>query len=401
MKEATDVVNQVPNVVIAVTGGISAYKIVEVIRLLKKENFTVQVVTTESALKFVGEATWSAISGREVVSSIWDETKNVSHVQLAKQADLVVVAPATADTISDLAQAKANNAVSALVLTTTAPVMVFPAMHTQMWEHQGTVENIETLIKRNLMVFSPDKGPLTSGDEGVGRLPAPSEIAKLVVDHFKAGVKPKILISAGGTKEFIDPVRYLTNASSGRQGLALAQSSVARGYETTLVSTKKFHGGWNLIDVTSADEMLAVMKKEMLNHDIIIMAAAVSDWKVKQKASTKIKKSDSNWNLELVATTDILTELAQLAKPTQVVVGFAAETAPELITLVSLAQEKLARKKVDMICANDVSAGKVFEQDSTHLFLIQENSVDDIGEMSKLAAAAKVLDQAVQIFINK
>jgi phosphopantothenoylcysteine decarboxylase / phosphopantothenate---cysteine ligase len=401
VKEATKVVNQIPNVVIAVTGGISAYKIVEVVRILKKENFKVQVVATESALKFVGEATWSAISGQEVISSIWDDTKNVSHVQLAKNADLVVVAPATADTISDLAQAKANNAVSALVLTTTAPVMVFPAMHTQMWEHPGTVQNIETLIKRNLMVFSPDKGALTSGDEGVGRLPAPSEIANLAINHFSAKVKPRILISTGGTKEFLDPVRYLTNTSSGKQGLALAQSCIARGYETTLVSTKKFYGNWNLIEVTSADEMLTAMKQEMANHDIIIMAAAVSDWTTKEKKITKIKKSESNWNLELVATSDILTELSKLAKPSQVLVGFAAETAPEVGALIAMAQEKLHRKKLDLICANDVSGGKVFDQDSTHLFLIQQNSVNDIGEMSKLAAAAKVLDQAVQIFISK
>lgn len=401
MKEATEVVNQKPKIILAVTGGISAYKVVEVVRLLKKEDFTIQVVATESALKFVGEPTWAALSGQKVISSIWDEANNISHVQLAKNADLVVVAPATAETISDLAQAKANNAVSALVLTTAAPVMVFPAMHTQMWEHQGTIENIEILRKRKLMVFSPEKGQLTSGDEGIGRLPAPSDIANLVIEHFRGKLKPRILISAGGTREFIDPVRYLTNSSSGKQGLALAQSSVARGYQTTLVSTEKFSGNWNLIQVNSASEMLKIMLRELPHHDIIIMAAAVSDWTVKQSSKTKIKTSETHWQLDLIKSQDILCELVKIAKPPQVVVGFAAETASDQNQLILLAREKLIRKGIDLICANDVSEGKVFDQDSTHLFLIQETSVVDIGNTSKLEAAAKVLNEAIAIHINK
>ncbi|MGA0842447.1 MAG: bifunctional phosphopantothenoylcysteine decarboxylase/phosphopantothenate--cysteine ligase CoaBC, partial [Candidatus Nanopelagicales bacterium] len=252
MKEATGVVNSGKKVVIAVTGGISAYKVPEVIRIVKRAGIQVRVVATESALQFVGEATWSAISGNQVISSIWDETENVKHVELAKNADLIVVVPATADTISDLANAKANSAVSALVLTTAAPVFLFPAMHSQMWEHAGTQENIKTLRKRGLVVFNPDKGELTSGDEGIGRLPDPVAIASSITNFLSNKSQYRILISAGGTKEAIDPVRHLTNISSGKQGEALAKAAAYAGFEVTLVSTLDFPGPWKLVKVSSA-----------------------------------------------------------------------------------------------------------------------------------------------------
>jgi phosphopantothenoylcysteine decarboxylase / phosphopantothenate---cysteine ligase len=401
MKEATKVVNQSSKVALAITGGISVYKIAEVVRALKKVQIDVQIVATESALNFVGKATWSALSGNTVISSIWDETENVSHVNLAKTSELVVIAPATADTLSDLVQGKANSAVTALALTTRAPIMVFPAMHTQMWEHAGTRQNIKTLIDRGIQVIGPESGLLTSGDEGIGRLVDPNDIAKIIINFFKKEDKPKILITSGGTKEFLDPVRYLTNMSSGKQGLALAHQAIVRGWETTLISTEATSGNWNLIKVSSAEDMNNAVLNEVKKNDIVIMAAAVSDWTFKDKYDQKLKKGEPSLTLELTATKDILASLGQNASKNQAIVGFAAETVNSESDLVSLAKEKLIRKNVDLICANDVADGKVFNSDQTKIYLIDRQSVTDLGACSKLAAADAILNKSFEIWQSK
>jgi phosphopantothenoylcysteine decarboxylase / phosphopantothenate---cysteine ligase len=401
MKEATKVVNQSSKVALAITGGISVYKIAEVVRALKKVQIDVQIVATESALNFVGKATWSALSGNTVISSIWDETENVSHVNLAKTSELVVIAPATADTLSDLVQGKANSAVTALALTTRAPIMVFPAMHTQMWEHAGTRQNIKTLIDRGIQVIGPESGLLTSGDEGIGRLVDPNDIAKIIINFFKKEDKPKILITSGGTKEFLDPVRYLTNMSSGKQGLALAHQAIVRGWETTLISTEATSGNWNLIKVSSAEDMNNAVLNEVKKNDIVIMAAAVSDWTFKDKYDQKLKKGEPSLTLELTATKDILASLGQNASKNQAIVGFAAETVNSESDLVSLAKEKLICKNVDLICANDVADGKVFNSDQTKIYLIDRQSVTDLGACSKLAAADAILNKSFEIWQSK
>jgi len=398
MKEATNVVNTSSKVALAITGGISVYKVAEVVRLLKKSQIDVQIVATESALNFVGKATWSALSGNSVISSIWDESENVSHVNIAKTAQLVVIAPATADTLSDLAQSKANSAVSALALTTRAPIMVFPAMHTQMWDHPGTKANIEILKKRGMQIIGPASGPLTSGDEGIGRLVEPIEIANLIIDFFKTKDKPNILITSGGTREFIDPVRYLTNSSSGKQGLALAQQAIARGCKTTLVSTEDHQGNWDLVKAVSAHDMYKAVMEQAPQNDIIIMAAAVSDWTVREPRLGKIKKGDLKLNLELEATVDILGSLGESRKSNQVLVGFAAETATTEQELVEIAKEKLERKKIDLICANNVSDARVFNSDETHVYLIDHQAVMDLGAGSKLATAGKIIDKSFEIW---
>lgn len=394
-------VNNSKKVVIAVTGGISAYKVPEVIRILKRNNFEVQVVATESALKFVGEATWAAISGNEVITSIWNETENVTHVDLAKRADLIAVAPATADTISDLAHGRANSAVSALVLTTSAPVLIFPAMHTQMWEHPGTQENIKTLISRGLSVFNPDKGELTSGDEGVGRLLEPSAIAEIISSRLSKDHKYKFLISTGGTKEAIDPVRYLTNSSSGKQGMALAQVCANRGFEVTLVTTIEQTGPWRRVLVQSAKQMHEVMLTEAPKHDIVIMAAAVSDWTPKHPAKSKIKKGQQSLNLELEATSDILKDLSNKVSGKKVFIGFAAETAADETELIKLAREKLTAKNIDLICANDVSEGAIFGSDQTHIFLVSREMHQDLKQSSKFHSAQEIIAAAIGIYQRK
>jgi phosphopantothenoylcysteine decarboxylase/phosphopantothenate--cysteine ligase len=401
VKEATGVVNSGKKVVIAVTGGISAYKVPEVIRILKKTGIQVQVVATESALQFVGEATWSAISGNQVISSLWDETENVKHVELAKNTDLVVVVPATADTISDLATAKANSAVSALVLTTTAPVFLFPAMHTQMWEHAGTQENIKTLRNRGLVVFNPDKGELTSGDEGIGRLPDPKEIASSITNFLSNKSHYRILISAGGTKEAIDPVRYLTNISSGKQGEALAKAAAYAGFEVTLVSTVDFPGPWKLVKVSSANEMHQEMLDKVQESDIVIMAAAVADWTIEQPAKEKLKKGAKSLTLELTPTVDILKDLANKFSEHKVFIGFAAETIPNSEELIRVAREKLLQKNIDLICANDVSQSAVFGSEKTHLMLVSREDHRDLKQTSKFEAAQEILASASEIYQRK
>jgi phosphopantothenoylcysteine decarboxylase / phosphopantothenate---cysteine ligase len=395
------VVRKIPKVALAITGGISVYKIAEVVRLVKKANIDVQIVATASALNFVGAATWSALSGSQVISSLWDQPENVSHVQIAKEADLVVIAPATADTISDLANAKANSAVSALALTTTAPIFMFPAMHTQMWEHVGTQENIKKLSQRGLQIFYPERGSLTSGDEGIGRLVSPEDIANIIINHFDNQAKPRLLITSGGTKEFIDPVRFIGNMSSGKQGLALAQQSVSRGWDTTLISTNDLNGRFRLIKVVSAKDMLQAVMNEQLKWDILIMAAAISDWSITDTNPKKLKKNNKELQLELSPTVDILTEISKVRLANQVVVGFAAETIEDPIEMIRVARQKLLNKKLDFICANNVSDGKIFAQDETHIQIIDVNTHVDLGASSKLSAAAKILDKSVELWRSK
>jgi phosphopantothenoylcysteine decarboxylase/phosphopantothenate--cysteine ligase len=401
LKEATGVVKKNPLVTIAITGGISVYKIAEVIRLVKKANISVQIVATQASLNFVGEPTWSALSGNPVISSLWDQTESVSHVRIAKESDLVVIAPATADTISDLANAKANSAVTALALTTKAPIFLFPAMHTQMWEHPGTIENINKLIKGGIQVFPPESGALTSGDEGVGRLVESEDIAALIISHFAASSKPRILVTAGGTREFLDPVRFLGNVSSGKQGFAIAQQAIARGCETTLISTQDFNGKFTFEKVTTADEMLDKVRDFLPNFDILIMTAAVADFKPAAVNSKKIKKGVSNLSLDLIPTVDILSEVTSVSRPNQVIVGFSAETETNIDELVQIARNKLMAKKLDLICANDVSHGEVFNKDQTHVHLVGQNTHDDLTKTSKLAAASMILNKSIEIWRQK
>ena len=290
-----------PLVVLGVTGGIAAYKSAEIIRRLRENNFEVQVITTKSALNFIGEATLAALSGREVVSDIWNKPHEVEHVKIAKNADLILVAPATADFLAHLVNGFADNALLATLLTAKCPKVLAPAMHTEMWENIATQENIEKLKHRDYLVIKPDTGALTSEDSGVGRLPDPNKLVEFVKNVIERNaLNPiqdlkniKVLISAGGTREPIDPVRFIGNKSSGLQGISFAKAALARGADVCVVGANlktEIPAGCDYVPVEEASQLREELLLRVKDFDLIIMNAAVSDYRVKNKSQEKIKK---------------------------------------------------------------------------------------------------------------
>jgi phosphopantothenoylcysteine decarboxylase/phosphopantothenate--cysteine ligase len=360
-----------PQVVLGVSGGIAAYKACELLRRLTESGHDVRVVPTDSALHFVGEATWSALSGNPVSTRVWDDVQQVPHVRIGRHADLLVVAPATADLLAKAAHGLADDLLTNTLLTARCPVVFAPAMHTEMWEHPATRENVATLRRRGAVVIEPAVGRLTGADTGKGRLPEPAEIHQVcrrVLARGAAGALQQdlagrhVVISAGGTREPLDPVRYLGNRSSGKQGYALARTAVARGARVTLVAANTGlpdPAGADVLTVGTAGQLREAVLKAAADADAVVMAAAVADFRPAVYATGKIKKKDGEEPppLVLVRNPDILAELsADRPRSGQLVVGFAAETDDVLAG----GRAKLARKGCDLLVVNEVGDGKAF-----------------------------------------
>ncbi|WP_019876982.1 bifunctional phosphopantothenoylcysteine decarboxylase/phosphopantothenate--cysteine ligase CoaBC [Sporichthya polymorpha] len=356
-----------PRVVLGVTGGIAAYKACELLRRLTEGGASVRVVPTESALKFVGAATWAALSGQPVSTSVFDDVHEVPHVRIGQQADLVVVAPATADLLAKAAHGQADDLLTGTLLTARCPVLYAPAMHTEMWEHPATVENVATLRRRGAIVLDPASGRLTGADTGPGRLPEPAQIYAAAIRLLERGpavpdlAGRRVVISAGGTREPLDPVRFLGNRSTGLQGYALAETALARGAEVVLVSANvelPDPAGAKVVRVGTAEELRTAVFEAASDAAVVVMAAAVADFRPAQRVDAKIKKSDADPEpLALVRNPDVLAELcADRPRPGQIIVGFAAETGDADGTVLDHGRAKLARKRCDLLVVNDVGA---------------------------------------------
>lgn len=355
-------------IVLGVGAGIAAYKACELLRRLTEAGHEVRVVPTSDALRFVGAATWAALSGQPVTSSAWDDVHQVPHVRLGQQADLVLVAPATADLLSRAATGRADDLLTAILLTARCPVVFAPAMHTEMWEHPATQANVATLRARGSLVLEPASGRLTGKDTGTGRLPEPDELYEAAIRVLARGAAGltadlagrRVVVSAGGTREEIDPVRFLGNWSSGRQGYALARAAVIRGAQVTLVSANVQLGdpaGAEVVRVTSARQLRSAVLSAAGGADAVVMAAAVADFRPEARSDVKVKKAGAAPEpVRLVENPDVLRELADARRPGQVLVGFAAETDHVLDN----GRAKLAAKGCDLLVVNQVGGGLAF-----------------------------------------
>ena len=392
-------------VALGVSGGIAAYKAAEIVRLLQDRGIRVQVIMTQAAQEFVRPLTFAALSGEKVITDMFSagtEQPNidsaVEHIAVAQSIDALLVAPATADVIGKFAQGLATDFLTTLYLATTAPVVVAPAMNVNMWNHEATQANIATLKARGVRVVEPDSGYLACGMIGAGRLAANDAIVAAVLEALGASqdlAGETVLITAGPTREKIDPVRYLTNRSSGRMGYALAEAALRRGARVLLVSGPTAitpPGAAELTRVESAEEMRQAVLKLLPESTVIIKTAAVSDYRPKSAASQKIKRTGS-MNLELEPTVDILAELSR-HKQSQIIVGFAAETENALEN----ARKKLGSKSLDAIVVNDVSReGVGFDSDRNAVTIITPDEVVEVPETTKWEVAQRVLDQVVSI----
>jgi phosphopantothenoylcysteine decarboxylase/phosphopantothenate--cysteine ligase len=382
-------------IVLGITGGIAAYKAVEVCRRLVDAGAFVSPIMTAGARRFVGETTFSALASEPVRSSLWDEDSPIPHTRLGQGADLVLVCPATARLLGTYAAGISNDLLTATLLATRAPVVVCPAMHTEMWEHPAVRENLETLVRRGVRVVQPASGRLAGGDMGQGRLRDPAEIVAEVIRTLTppslAG--RKVVVSAGGTREPIDPVRFISNRSSGKQGYALADEAVARGAAVTLVTTadRPISPSVDVVPVETAAQMHEAMVSAAEAADVVIMAAAVADFRPAEVAGGKIKKEQGGLeSIVLEQTEDILADLGRRKPDGQVLVGFAAETSE----LRENAAGKLARKRADLIVANDVSAPEVgFEHDTNAVvILVRDGREVEVPLADKRQVAGAVLD---------
>jgi phosphopantothenoylcysteine decarboxylase/phosphopantothenate--cysteine ligase len=394
-------------VVLGVSGGIAAYKACELLRRFTETGHDVTVVPTAAALEFVGAPTWAALSGKPVSPEVWTDVHQVPHVRIGQQADLVVVAPATADVLAKAAHGIADDLLTNTLLTARCPVVFAPAMHTEMWEHPATRANVATLRDRGCLVVEPAEGRLTGADTGKGRLPEPGElfeVARDVLARGAAGAEPdlagrQVVVSAGGTREYLDPVRFLGNRSSGLQGVALARAAAARGAEVTLVAANVSlpdPAGVKVVRVETTAELRDAVLAAATSADAVVMAAAPADYRPDTVSDAKIKKADdgSAPALRLVQNPDILAELSHhRPRPGMVVVGFAAETGDEHGSVMEHAAAKLARKGCDLLVVNDVSGGKVFgSPDNEAVVLDAEGTAVGVPRGSKTALAHVVWD---------
>jgi phosphopantothenoylcysteine decarboxylase/phosphopantothenate--cysteine ligase len=400
-----------PRVVLGVAGGIAAYKACLLLRLLTETGHDVTVVPTASALEFVGAPTWAALSGRPVTSSVWDGVETVPHVRLGREADLVVVAPATADLLARAAHGLADDLLTNTLLTARCPVLLAPAMHTEMWLHPATQANVATLRSRGVVVLEPASGRLTGPDTGPGRLPDPDAIFAAAQGLLRRGAPGPdlagrhVVVSAGGTREPLDPVRYLGNRSSGRQGYALATTAAARGAHVTLVAANSElpdPAGVSVVRVGTAEDLRQAMHASAAGADAIVMAAAVADFRPADVAVSKIKKTDDPADaphLQLVRTADVLAELVAERVPGQVVAGFAAETGDAAGDALTHARAKLERKGCDLLVLNDVSGGAVFGGARNAVsILFAGGETREVPEDSKEAVADAVWDAVLALF---
>ncbi|HET7358487.1 MAG TPA: bifunctional phosphopantothenoylcysteine decarboxylase/phosphopantothenate--cysteine ligase CoaBC [Nocardioidaceae bacterium] len=387
-----------PHVVLGVGGGIAAYKACELLRRFTESGHRVTVVPTAAALEFVGAPTWTALSGNPVASEVWDSAHEVPHVRLGRSADLVVVAPATADLLARAAHGLADDLLTNTLLTARCPVLFVPAMHTEMWEHPATADNVATLRRRGALVLEPAEGRLTGVDTGKGRLPDPVEIFEVARDLLArahdAGVSDlagrRVVVSAGGTREYLDPVRFLGNRSSGRQGYALARAAVARGAEVTVVAanvTLPDPAGVKVVRVETTEQLRDAVLAAAADADAVVMAAAPADFAPDSVSDSKIKKRSDGTasSLQLRTTPDVLAELsADRPTPGTVVVGFAAETGDDTGSVLEHARAKLARKGCDLLVVNDVSGGAVFGSEHNEAVIL-----DRSGEAVAVPRGAK------------
>jgi phosphopantothenoylcysteine decarboxylase/phosphopantothenate--cysteine ligase len=387
-------------VVLGVSGGIAAYKSCELLRLLTESGHDVRVVPTADALRFVGAATWAALSGHPVRTDVWSDVEQVPHVRIGQQADLVVVAPATSDLLSRAATGRADDLLTATLLTARCPVLFAPAMHTEMWEHPATQANVRTLRERGAVVLEPAVGRLTGADSGPGRLPEPTEIFAAAQQLLIRADQPldlagrHVVVSAGGTREPLDPVRFLGNRSSGKQGYALARTAAARGAEVTLVAANVSlpdPAGVKVVRVGTAEELRAAVVEAAAGADAVVMAAAVADFRPSIRSERKLKKGDADPDpILLVRNPDVLAEIsANRARAGQVVVGFAAETHD----LLANGRAKLAAKGCDLLVVNEVGDGRAFDTpDNAAVVLDRDGTATEIPLGSKEALAHAVWD---------
>ncbi|RJO68333.1 bifunctional phosphopantothenoylcysteine decarboxylase/phosphopantothenate--cysteine ligase CoaBC [Nocardia panacis] len=398
-----------PRIVVGVSGGIAAYKACSLVRRFTETGHRVRVIPTESALQFVGKATFEALSGNPVHTEVFADVPEVPHVRLGQEADLLVIAPATADLMARAAQGRADDLLTATLLTARCPVLFAPAMHTEMWEHPATRANVATLRERGAIVMEPASGRLTGTDTGPGRLPEPEEIfglAALLLERSDAVPRDlegrRVVITAGGTREPLDPVRFLGNRSSGKQGYALARVAAQRGALVTLIAGNTIEmaapAAVDLVHITTAEQLKTAVDKHSVGADAVIMAAAVADFRPTNVAAAKIKKGAGEpTSIELTKTDDILAGLVQARRdgqlPGTAIVGFAAETGDEHGDVLTHARAKLARKGCDLLVVNAVGEGKAFEVDTNDGWLLGADGAEHaLDHGSKALLASRVLD---------
>lgn len=397
-------------IVLGVGGGIAAYKACELLRLLTESGHRVRVVPTASALRFVGAPTWAALSGQPVADDVWSEVHEVPHVRLGQRADLVVVAPATADLLARAAHGLADDLLTNTLLTARCPVLLAPAMHTEMWEHPANVANVATLRARGVRVIEPAVGRLTGADSGKGRLPDPAEIFAVARRALARGVDAPadlagrhLVVTAGGTREPLDPVRFLGNRSSGKQGYAFARAAVARGARVTLIAANVSladPAGVDLVRVGTTEELRTATLAAAVDADAVVMAAAPSDFRPATYATGKIKKSDdgSAPTIALVTNPDIAAEWGRRRRPEQVLVVFAAETGDAEAN----GRAKLARKRADLVVVNEVGVDKVFGTETNTATVIgTDGAVHRLPEQAKEDLADRVWDLVLARWANR
>ena len=404
-------------VIVGVSGGIAAYKACTVVRQLSEAGHLVRVIPTESALRFVGAATFEALSGQPVHTGVFDNVPEVPHVQLGQQADLVVVAPATADLLARAVHGRADDLLTATLLTARCPVLFAPAMHTEMWLHPATVDNVATLRRRGAVVLEPAFGRLTGTDSGSGRLPEAEEIttlAELLLERHDALPYDlagcKLLVTAGGTREPIDPVRFIGNRSSGKQGYAVARVAAQRGAEVTLIAGHTAGlidpAGVEVVHVSSAEQLGDAVAKHAPAADVLVMAAAVADFRPAQVSAAKIKKGDERPpTIELVRNDDVLAGAVRARANGELpnmraIVGFAAETGDANGDVLFHARAKLRRKGCDLLVVNAVGDGRAFEVDSNDGWLLASDGTESaLQHGSKTLMASRIVD-AIATFLH-
>lgn len=398
-----------PRILLGVAGGIAAYKACELLRLFTESGADVTVVPTANALRFVGAATWEALSGKSVSAEVFDRVEEVRHVRLGKAADLVLVAPATADLLARAAHGRADDLLTSSLLTARCPVVMAPAMHSEMWEHPATRANVATLRDRGVIVVEPASGRLTGEDTGPGRLPDPAAIFALASQVLaRGGSRPdlagrRVVVSAGGTHEHLDPVRFLGNRSSGKQGYALAMTAAARGAEVTVVAanvTLPDPAGTRILRVGSTAQLYDAVLAAAADADAVVMAAAPADYRPVAAAEHKLKKRPgvAPPPIELVENPDILAALVagRPAGSGQVLVGFAAETGDSDGSVLDHARAKLRRKGCDLLVANDVARGAVFGSDITAAVLLSQTGGEVAVPQGTKAALSDAIWDAVR-----
>lgn len=400
-------------VIVGVSGGIAAYKACTVVRQLTEASHRVRVIPTESALRFVGAATFEALSGEPVCTDVFADVPAVPHVHLGQQADLVVVAPATADLLARAAAGRADDLLTATLLTARCPVLFAPAMHTEMWLHPATVDNVATLRRRGAVVLEPATGRLTGADNGAGRLPEAEEIttlAQLLLERHDALpydlAGRKLLVTAGGTREPIDPVRFIGNRSSGKQGYAVARVAAQRGADVTLIAGHTAGlvdpAGVEVVHVSSAQQLADAVSKHAPTADVLVMAAAVADFRPAQVATAKIKKGvEGPPTIELLRNDDVLAGVVRARAHGQLpnmraIVGFAAETGDANGDVLFHARAKLRRKGCDLLVVNAVGEGRAFEVDSNDGWLLASDGTESaLQHGSKTLMASRIVDAIV------